>query len=144
MKSQEPASPSPDYSRWWRESEEFNIVAGFDEAIDGLKLWYDVFWKPYRVSAWAYELVRRLQSCPRVPLSPGERALLHLMPPYPKLSRVQKDSLRYVLARTFQRPLVLLNEGGVVPAYPDYSTSIKPWSFDLTAHQKDLREFFLA
>lgn len=117
-------------------------MGSFDEAVSGLEVWYDVFWNPYRVSAWAYELVRRLQLCPKVPLSPDERTLLQGMPPYPKLSPAQKDSLRYVIARSFQRPLVLLNEGGVIPFDPEYSDPIKPWSFDLRASKKALQQFF--
>lgn len=142
MKEQEPTSVDPHWWQWWHESKEFKIEAGFDEPVQELELWYDIFWKPYRVSAWAYELVRRLQLCPKVALSPDGRALLQKMPPYPKLDLDQKDCLRHTIARAFQRPLVLLNEGSTLPFDPAYSDPIKPWSFDLRAGNKELKQFF--
>ncbi|EEF60609.1 hypothetical protein Cflav_PD6199 [Pedosphaera parvula Ellin514] len=82
MSKQKPSNRLAEDKRphWWKTSPFFGPGADF---------WYDKFWKPRVLSAWAYELVRRLEDFPRLEipeLSPEDREMLRGMPPYPRLS----------------------------------------------------------
>ena len=73
-------------------------------AKPGAEFWYDNFWKPRMLSAWSYELVRRL---PRLKLkqpklSAEDSVVLQSLRPYPQLTSTQKKILSAALASQFK------------------------------------------
>lgn len=80
---------------------------GFYTARTGAEFWYDNFWKPRRLSAWIYELVRRLPKLKmRNPkLTTQDLVQLRSMPSYPQLTTAQKKILAAIVASQFNAHL---------------------------------------
>ena len=84
--------------RWWLRSPLAEIAAGRSRSKHGAEFWYQHYWKPRELSAWLYELVRRLPNTRRPIPEPVRRQLLR-MPPYPNLSFHQRNMLFIIVSR---------------------------------------------
>ena len=77
---------------------------GFYVARPGAEFWYEHFWKPRLLSAWFYELVRRLPKiqAAALQLRAADLTSLHSMPPYPQLSLLQRKWLSFIVSSQLQ------------------------------------------
>lgn len=108
----------------------FQLEDGFARPRPDLEVAFNLFWKPNRLIAWAYELVRRL------PLSQSPSALKHAeiierMPPFPELSSRARNCLRVALRDMLDRPVHFLNPQAAIAPVEGYSAPVPPWSFNL-------------
>lgn len=133
-----------DYYQWWKESKVFTCEGENlkERPREGLELWYRIAWTPYRVSAWAFELVRRLPKCD-TNLPAEHRSIIEGMPPYTRLSRGQRHWLRLAIENGRFRPPAVFGSNGAVPL-PNYSRPFPPLCFDLSADNHTLVKRFLA
>jgi hypothetical protein len=101
--------PGPElkWEQWWKFSPIFMLDDyGHYVSRSRAEFWFENFWKPRALSAWAYELVRRLAKLPRqklLRLTPADKSLLESMPPYPHLAPHQKQLLYAVFTNEFLR-----------------------------------------
>jgi hypothetical protein len=113
------------WQQWWKSSPIFmRDQYGRYVSQPGAEFWFENFWKPRALSAWAYELVRRLAKLPPqrlLPLSPAEKNMLESMPPYPHLAPNQKQLLYAVFTNEFLR-----FRGGIWYYTNQFSSSDQP------------------
>ncbi len=106
------AASAEGWDHWWNRSP-IMMVDEFGQYVarPGAEFWFKNFWEPRRLSAWAYELVRRLikLNLKEPKLSAEDQALLRSLPPYPHLTSTQQKILAAVLASQFQehRPMTM-------------------------------------
>jgi hypothetical protein len=78
-----------------------------EQSRSSAEFWHQHFWRPKRLSVWAYELVRRLTKLKTISvpkLSEFERCELEKMPPYTDLNFEQKQILTHVFYAELESP----------------------------------------
>lgn len=100
-----PIAATNPWEHWWKRSPFMvHYCSRRDGGIPGEKFWYEGFWKPRVLSAWAYELVRRLAKLKlkQPQLSANDKALLRSLPLYLQLTSKQKRILSAAMASQFE------------------------------------------
>jgi len=87
---------------WWRHSPIF-MRDQYRHYVSrpGAEFWFDNFWKPRILSAWAYELVRRMPRLQIQEAKTADKDLLASMPPYSRLKPYQKQFLYAVFSNEY-------------------------------------------
>lgn len=132
------APPADWFKHWWRDWPLFSLAPADNDYYASprpkLEKAFEWFWKPNRIAAWAYELVRRLVKT-KVP-TPSEMKVLRELPPYPQLDPRCREAIKAAVGEIYGWGTVLLNRAGLDLRPFKYSEPIPPWSFDLQCGEK--------
>ena len=124
-----------EWDPWWQRSPLFRRDEyGQYTSRPGAEFWYEHFWKPRALSAWAYELCRRLRKLPKqqkLQLTKTDRAILKCMPTYPRLASTQKQLLQAIFSTQFDK---------IWPVFHPQSDSQESWKQGQPAKLGDWRQ----